>query len=114
LEKNVLRNVRLKTMKFTHAGDSKIKVELSGVALNYDALSKQSDAFGSENLRPYISQPVISDFNPTPEGGVSFSFTALVDPKLVSYRNIISEKSAPATDSGSVNTEVNVSTSTIE
>ena len=90
LEKNVLKNVRLKTMKFSHAGEGKIKIDLSGTASSYDALSKQSDAFGSESLRKFISAPVISDFSPTPDGSISFNFTAMVDPNLVSYENIIS------------------------
>jgi nitrate reductase NapE component len=89
LEKNILRNVRIKNMKFSYAGSDKIKVELSGTAASYDALSKQSDAFGSETLRKFISQPVISDFSPTPDGSVSFNFNALVDSRLVSYKNTI-------------------------
>jgi hypothetical protein len=89
LEQNVLRNIRLKNMKFSYAGSDKIKIELAGTAADYDALSKQSDAFGSEALRKFISTPVISDFNPTADGSISFNFTANVDPKLVSYENII-------------------------
>jgi nitrate reductase NapE component len=89
LEKNILRNVRIKNMKFSYAGSDKIKVELSGTAASYDALSKQSDAFGSDTLRKFISQPVISDFSPTPDGSVSFNFNALVDSRLVSYKNTI-------------------------
>jgi len=88
LEKNVLKNVRLKTMKFSFTGKDQIKIDLSGTASNYNVLSKQSDAFGREDLRPYISQPVISDFSPTPDGSVAFNFTAMVNPKLVSYEAI--------------------------
>ena len=90
LEKNVLRNVRLKSMNFSYTNDQKIKIELSGTASSYDALSKQSDALGSETLRQFISQPVISDFSPTADGSVSFNFNASVDPSLVSYSNAIS------------------------
>jgi len=89
LEKNILRNIRLKNMKFSYAGSDKIKLDLSGTASNYDALSKQSDAFGSETLRKFISQPVVSDFNPTVDGSISFNFTALVDPGLVSYEKTL-------------------------
>ncbi len=90
LEKNVLRNIRLKTMKFSYAGSDKIKIDLTGTASSYDALSKQSDAFGSESLRKFILGPVISDFNPTTDGSIAFNFTASIDPKLVSYENITS------------------------
>jgi len=97
LEKNVLRNIRLKTLKFSYAGADKIRIDLSGIAASYDALSKQSDAFGDEGLRNFISQPVISDFSPTPDGSISFSFNASVDPKLVSYANIVTDtNSAPS------------------
>jgi hypothetical protein len=89
LEQNVLRNIRLKNMKFSYTASNKIKIDLAGTASSYDALSKQSDAFGSETLRKFISQPVISDFNPTADGSVSFNFTASVDPSLVSYGNTI-------------------------
>jgi uncharacterized membrane protein YqiK len=85
LEKNVLQNVRLKTMKFTYAPDNKIRIDLSGTARNYGVLSKQLEAFGSDNLRQFINQPVISDFSPTQDGSISFNFTALVDPSLVTY-----------------------------
>jgi hypothetical protein len=91
LEQNVLKNVRLKTMKFAFVSNSSIKVDLTGTASSYDALSKQSDAFGSETLRKFISSPVISDFSPTQDGTISFNFTALVNPRLVSYENTLGE-----------------------
>jgi len=91
LEKNVLKNVRLKSMKFSYAGSDKIKVDLSGTAASYDALSKQSDAFGSENLRKFISTPIISEFSPTPDGTIFFNFTAVINPSLVSYENTVVE-----------------------
>ena len=89
LEKKILRNIRLKSMKFVYEADDKIRIDLSGVAASYDALLRQSDSFGSENLRKFISQPVISDFSPTTDGSISFSFNALVDPRLVDYENTI-------------------------
>jgi len=91
LEKNILRNVRLNDLKFVYNSNNKIKIELSGIASSYDVLSKQSDAFGSANLREFISEPVISNFSPTETGGVSFNFSATVDPKLVSYANTLVE-----------------------
>jgi hypothetical protein len=87
LEKNILRNVRLKSMNFSYGGSDKINVSLSGLASSYDALSKQSDAFGDESLRKFISEPVISGFSPTADGSISFTFSASINPKLVSYTN---------------------------
>jgi len=90
LEQNVLRNIRLKTMKFSSDTNNKINLSLSGTAVSYDVLSKQSDAFGSENLRKFISNPVVSDFSPMEDGSVSFDFTASLNPVLVSYESVIS------------------------
>ena len=94
LEKNVLKNIRLKTLNFSYGANKKIKIDLSGTASSYDALSKQADAFGSENLRSFLIQPVISDFSPTPDSSISFNFTTSVDPKLVSYKNIVADSGA--------------------
>jgi len=89
LEENVIQNVQLKTFKFSAAGDKKINLELSGVAKNYDALSKQSDAFGAPHLRDFITEPVISDFSLNQDGTVAFSFKALVNSSLISYESAL-------------------------
>ena len=89
LEQNVLRNIRLKNLKFTFTSDSKIKLDLIGTASNYDALSRQSDALGSETLRKFISNPVVSDFSPTLDGSIAFNFTASINPRLISYENTL-------------------------
>lgn len=89
LEKNIIKNVQLKSMKFSYGGDSKINVTLAGVAKNYDALSKQSDAFGTEQLRGIVSNPVVSDFSLNQDSTVSFNFNALVSSDLVSYGNYL-------------------------
>ena len=88
LENNVLKFVRLKSMRFSYAGSEKIKIDLSGTAGSYGVLSKQSDAFGDLRLKSLISQPVISDFSPLADGGVSFNFSASIYPKLVTYADI--------------------------
>jgi hypothetical protein len=88
LEKNILANVRLKSLKFAYGTGSQVKLDLTGSAQSYEALSKQSDAFGAENLRPFISGPVISDFSPTADGSIAFTFTALVNSSLISYSKI--------------------------
>ena len=100
LEQNVLKNIRLKTLKFSYGADRKIRIDLSGTASSYDALSKQSDAFGSQNLRPFISTPVVSDFSPTADGNISFNFTAAIDPSLVAYVNTVGEASTSVNNIG--------------
>ncbi len=90
LEQNILRNIRLKTMKFSSDTNNKINLSLSGTAVSYDVLSKQSDAFGTSTLRKFISDPAVSDFSPMEDGSISFDFTATLNPVLVSYESVIS------------------------
>lgn len=85
LEENILKNVRLKNLKFTYGTDDKVKIELAGTAQSYEVLSKQGDYFGASELREIISQPVITDFSPNIDGTVSFNFNALVYPSFISY-----------------------------
>lgn len=89
LEKNILRNVSLKSLKFSYSGSDKIKIDLSGTALSYEVLSKQSDVFGREDLETFISEPIISNFSPTGDGRVDFTFSASVSPNLVTYNKTI-------------------------
>lgn len=87
LEENVLRNIQLKSLKFSYGAGDKIKIDLAGTARSYDALLKQSDAFGDQSLRSIISEPVISDFSPLANGDVSFNFNAYVNSNVVLYSN---------------------------
>lgn len=89
LEQNVLKNIRLKSLKFSKNSDGKMGINLSGMAASYDALSKQAEAFGGENLKRFISTPIVSDFSPTADGSISFNFTATVNQDLVTYGNIV-------------------------
>ena len=98
LEENIIKNVQLKTMKFSYAGVDKIKIDLTGTARNYDALSNQSDAFGDLSVKGILSEPVVSDFMLNPDGSVSFNFNALVSAELVSYEKIMGESSDVSSD----------------
>jgi hypothetical protein len=89
LETKVVKNIRLKNMKFSADNTGKMKLDISGIASSYDALSKQSDIFGDRVLREYISEPVISDFSPNVDGSISFNFKSSVMPKLVTYQPIV-------------------------
>ena len=105
LEKNVLKNIRLKTMKFSDTADGKIKVNLTGTASNYDVLSKQSDAFGALATKKIISEPVISNFVLLPDSSVSFDFTTSVDPSLVSYGNTVNSEAAQTDNTATSSTQ---------
>lgn len=110
LEKNIIRNVQLKSLKFAYSGNDQIKIDLTGVARNYDALSKQSDVFGADNLRDYISQPIISDFTLNQDGSVSFNFNAMVKSGLVSYANKLAGEEQVVTDTNTSDASVNSNT----
>jgi hypothetical protein len=97
LEKYTYKNIRYKTMKFSYAGKDKIRIDLTGVASTYDALSAQSDIFGGDSLKDVISEPVVSDFNPNFDGSISFNFTAVIDSSLISYESKISPVSTDET-----------------
>ncbi len=98
MEQNILQKVRLKSLKFTYSPDKKIKIELAGIARSYEVLSKQAEAFGVVAVSTgKISQPVISDFSLTQDGNVTFNFNTMVDQKLVSYPQMIKDKT-PTTE----------------
>jgi hypothetical protein len=90
LETKIIKNIRLKTMKFSADSAGKMKLDLSGNASSYDALSKQSDVFG--DLKDYITEPVVSDFSPNTDSSISFNFNALVTPKTVSYISTLTDQ----------------------
>ncbi len=113
LEENTIQNVQLKTLKFAYGGADKIRIDLTGVARNYDALSRQSDAYGTDQIKEFISQPVITDFSLNPDGTVTFNFNALVSSKLVTYEKSLSGILTPPADNNT-GTTTGTSTAPIE
>jgi hypothetical protein len=107
LQEFTIKNVQFKTMKFTYVDDKNIKLELTGIAKNYDALSKQADSFGDVKLRDKISQPVVSGFTLNNDGTVSFNFSAMVNFDLVSYEKIYGDSSATDLNNSTSTSEVN-------
>ncbi len=105
LENKIVKNIRLKTMKFSTDNTGKMKFTIDGVASSYDALSRQSDIFGDRVLRDFISEPVVSDFSPNIDGSISFNFNATVMPKLVTYRPVIIDITSPPSTEGVDNSD---------
>lgn len=95
LEESVLKNVRLKNLKFSYGGNNKIDLSITGAALNYDVLYKQADSFKSDNLSNVILQPVFSNFTPNTDGTISFDLTAQINPSLISYNNTVADIIVP-------------------
>ncbi len=108
LEKNTLKNVRFTDFKFDTTPDG-IKVVFHGQAKGYSALSLQADQF---NKSRYIRNPLFSDLTLDEKGNVVFSFTANLDPSIVSYKNQVQIPDATITAPVATSTSPNVSTST--
>ncbi len=83
LEENTLQSVRFKTFGFTISPDQKkIELKMTGDAKDYSGIALQSDAFGEVKE---FKDVVFTDLNLLQSGRISFSFSASVDPSLVSF-----------------------------
>jgi len=89
LEKNILRRVRVNSLSISYDLDNKMKIDLSGIAVNYDVLLKQSESFSQGELANIITGFNISDIGPAEVGGVSFRLTAFVNKDILSYKNTL-------------------------
>ncbi len=71
-----------------HANDpsSPVVISLAGIAASYNSLILQSAYF--EDLQ-FLQSPQFSNFTLQKNGSVGFSFSAIVDPKLVDYKRYI-------------------------
>jgi hypothetical protein len=62
---------------------------MSGQAKDFKTIALQANEFGKIEYRDSIKEPVFSDLNLTADASVSFSFSAYVIPKFISYRDNI-------------------------
>jgi len=84
LEDLTLKNVEFDQFEFRAEDSGLMTLLMSGQAKDYATVVLQSDTFGqSKSLRDQI----FSDVNLNKFGNVGFSFRAVVDPSLVSYKN---------------------------
>ncbi len=92
LSKETLKNVRFKSFVFSNnikdsSGNSGIGISLSGIAQSWETLAAQANEFGKEITKTTIREPKVSSFNLNPDGTVSFTFTALINPGAISFSN---------------------------
>lgn len=80
LEKITLENVRFDAMKLTVSDDRSARLEMSGVARNFNTLAAQSNVFAGNAA---IRRAIFSNFIPNKNGTVSFSVTADLDSKII-------------------------------
>jgi len=81
-------NMELSTAGRDGARDSAPTISLSGYSKNFSSLAFQSDVLGKleqYGLRNIVVNPVISNPVQNQDRSVSFSLTATIDPKSISY-----------------------------
>jgi len=84
LEQNTLKEVVFEDLSLSPEKDGWWSLTLSGQANSYAMVALQSDVFGRNKN---MSNVVFSGLGVGKEGGVIFDVSALIDPRLFSYRN---------------------------
>jgi hypothetical protein len=82
LEANTVSGVAFTEMHYTNSGTGNITITLSGLANGYDDVALQSNIFNSSSS---LQDPVFSDLKLNDKGQVTFTFSASVNPSLISY-----------------------------
>ena len=82
---NMLKTLRFDTFNYTYS-PQKISIVAKGQAESYQAIAFQSELFADNRL---ISDVIFSDFNLDSSGKITFTFGASVDPRLVSYSDLV-------------------------
>ncbi|MFH1402173.1 MAG: hypothetical protein ABIG87_00930 [Patescibacteria group bacterium] len=87
---NFLENNTLKTISFSNfvfdINKDDITCRLDGVAGSYASVALQSDIFGKNKN---IIEPIFSNLGVNYEGDITFSVSAKIDPRLVSFKENI-------------------------
>lgn len=82
LEASTLKNVRFTSFKYGVI-EKVIQLEMKGQARGYAAVALQSDIF---NKNSSLTEQVFGDLDLDDNGNVIFTYSAKVDPALVSYK----------------------------
>lgn len=96
LELSTLKNIQFEDLSYRTESDGRTSVQMRGKALSFGSVALQSDIFGKNK---FISEPIFSDLDLDVKGNVIFSFSAFIEPELISYEErIISESSVDQFD----------------
>ena len=92
LQQGTLKSVRFKNFNFSsadvnEAGISRISIQMSGVAKDWETVASQADEFGKADWKKIITEPKVSNLSLGADGSVSFLFTAYVTPDFLVYVN---------------------------
>lgn len=90
LQEVTLQDVRFNNFVFSSAGkdangNATVQVQLAGVARDWESVASQEDEFDLPDWKNIISQPKLSGFSLNADGSISFSFSAIINPKYLSY-----------------------------
>ena len=112
LESSTLKSVRWTGFNYGVAKGG-LQLIMQGQATGYSALALQADIF---NKSKYIKSPLFTDLTLNDKGNVTFAFSAVLNPSIVSYKTFIQNNPPTTTvmpDSTSTAPTINrVSTST--
>jgi hypothetical protein len=90
LEQATIQDVRFNSFTFSSAGkdangNSTVSVQLAGVARDWESVASQEDEFDLPDWQNIISNAKLSNFSLNADGSVSFTFSATINPKFISY-----------------------------
>ncbi len=80
LENLTIPSVRFSSMSSVVEDNRTVKVEMDGTARNFNSLAAQSSAFAGETR---IKRAIFSEITLNPNGSISFTLTAELDPQLI-------------------------------
>lgn len=107
----LLQNLTVRNMRFDNFSyrntDGKPTISMDSEALSYNAVANQRDVFIQSGL---MSDVLFTGFNLSETGQVRSKFTAVISPKLVSYKELIDSLTKPNTE----NTETTETESVLE
>ena len=86
LEASTIPQVRFNKMNVSFINSDKIELSMSGEARSYSFVALQSDEFGKSK---YLKNVIFSNLNLDQLGNVTFDFSAVIDPELVSYKSVV-------------------------
>jgi hypothetical protein len=90
LQKLVLKNVRFNSFVFSVAasdgsGVDKIKVDVSGKAVDWRTMANQVDEFSKPEWKKIVKEPKVSNLSLASDGSIVFLFSAILSPDFVNY-----------------------------
>lgn len=99
LERATLRNVSFKNFSYAYGGGDKISITMQGTAgratgSSYETVALQAKAFTNPTLRNVFRSPLLTDVGLDAQGNSSFSFSASLDPLLISFYKLRKEEAA--------------------